>query len=134
MSETRARASLLARWFGSLERNGLSGRRGPPSPAAGDAPGGFAGGRGVVGGLVGDPDGTNGGAVGPEAPGEAGGPTGRAGERGVKSVNPDEGEGGVAVAVTEACSIDSGLDRGAAGVSTARGGAPVETGIDRASF
>src|SRR5450759_600392 len=122
MSETRARASLLARWFGSLERNGLSGRRGPPSPATGMAPGGFAGGRGVVGALDGDPDGTNGGAEIPEAPGEAAGAAGGAGDRGVNSRSPDEGDGGVAVAVTEARPIDSGLGREAAGVSTVRGG------------
>src|SRR5450759_2299881 len=102
MSETRARASLLARWFGSLERNGLSGRRGPPSAATGMAPGGFAGGRGVVGGRGGDPDGTNGGAESPEAAGKAGGAAGGAGDRAVNSGSPEEGDGGVAVAVTEA--------------------------------
>jgi hypothetical protein len=38
----------------------------------------------------------------------------------VNSGNPDEGDGGVAVAVTDARSIDSGLGREAAGVSTVR--------------
>ena len=121
MSETRARASLLARWFGSLDRNGFSGRRDPLSPAKGGATGGLAGGRGAAGGLDGDPDGTNGAAVGPDVPGEAVGRTGGVGAGGVNSGNPDEGDGGVAVAVTDARSIDSGLGRDAAGLSAVRG-------------
>src|SRR5947199_366783 len=49
MSDTSARARRLARWFGSLERNGLTGLRAPPSPTAGDGEGGVAGGGGDAG-------------------------------------------------------------------------------------
>src|ERR1700681_2525266 len=140
MSETRARASLLARWSGSLERNGFRGRRAPPSVAAGDEVGAGAGGRaaggldgrpGAAGGLDGGPDGTNGGADGPDAveggakggadgtgaPGDCGRTEGGA-EGELNSGSPVEGDGGVAVAVTDDRSIDSGLGRGAAGAST----------------
>ena len=48
MSDTRARASRFARWFGSFDRKGLSGRRTPESPAADGVP---------VDGVVGDPNG-----------------------------------------------------------------------------
>src|SRR5690349_3268081 len=40
MSETSARASRFARWLGSLERNGFTGRRAPASATDGEAPGG----------------------------------------------------------------------------------------------
>jgi hypothetical protein len=142
MSETRARASLLARWLGSLERNGFRGRRAPPSPATGDGVGAEVGGRAGVGALDGRPgaapgldgglDGTNGGADGPDAveggvkggadgkgaPGDCGRTEGGVGGE-LNSGSPVEGDGGVAVAVTDDRSIDSGLGRGAAGVSTA---------------
>ena len=65
MSETRARASRLARWLGSLERNGFTGRRAPPSPTAVDAPGGVIGGRGV--GAAGGIDALAAGGVGGDA-------------------------------------------------------------------
>src|SRR5258706_3877152 len=135
MSETRARASLLARWLGSLERNGFRGRRAPPSPVAGgDEMGAGADGRGVTGGLDAGADGTSGGADGPDdveggANGGAEG-TGTPGDCGrtegglagvLNSGSPVEGDGGVAVAVTDDRSIDSGLGRGAAGASTGLG-------------
>src|SRR5712671_2134455 len=134
MSETRARASLLARWLGSLERNGFRGRRAPPSPVAGDESGVGAGGPGLAGGLDGGADGTNGGAEGPDdvedganGGAEGTGPPGDCGRTDgglagvLNSGSPVEGEGGVAVAVTDDRSIDSGLGRGAAGASTGRG-------------
>ena len=100
-----------------------------------------AGGRGVAGGLAGAADGTNGGADGMDdvdcgAKGGADG-TGAPGdcgrtEGGVKgelnSGSPVEGDGGVAVAVTDERSIDSGLGRGAgasAGLGCAGGAAGV---------
>jgi hypothetical protein len=142
MSETRARASLLARWLGSLERNGLRGRRAPPSALAGDELGAGAGGRGVAGGLDGGDDGTNGVADGPDdvevgatggadgtgAPGDCGRTEGGVGGV-LNSGSPVEGDGGVAVAVTDDRSIDSGLGRGAAGASTGLGCAGGEAGV-----
>jgi len=82
---------------------------------------GLAGGLEGAGGRDGDADGTNGGAEGPETPEEPGGTSGGAGDGGVNSGSPVDCDGGVAVAVTEARSTDSGLGLGAAGVSTARG-------------
>ena len=140
MSETRARASLLARWLGSFDRNGLSGRR-APSPVAGDGDG-EGGGACVRGGVAGRaPLGTNGGADGAKgdeagAAGVNGNEVGAAGTNGdaaggvkggtagggVNSGSPDAGEGGVAVAATEARSTDSGLGRDAGGTSEPLGG------------
>ena len=138
MSETRARASRLARWFGSFERNGLRGRLAPPSPGetAGKAPAGVTGDRGgggVGAGAAGRTealDGTNG-ADGPEIAGEEGGVNAggglAAGVNGgvwggeLNSGKPDDGEGGVAVAVTDARSTASGLAWGAIGVSLLTG-------------
>ena len=133
MSETRARASRFARWSGSLERNGLSGRRAPPSPIAGDAPGGVAGGRGGAGRAAGA-EGTNGAADGPvvEVTGRGGGTdaaggapavNGGSGGGGVNSGSPLVGDGGVTVAVTGPRLSDSSRVGRGAGISLARGGA-----------
>src|SRR5438046_6431810 len=134
MSETSARASRLARWFGSLDRNGLRGRRAPPSPIAGDAPGGVAGGRCAAGRLP-VAGGTNGGAegigaravagvngeIGGGAPGP-GGVNGGTGGGGVNSGKLLAGDGGVAVAVTGPRSSGSSRGRGAGGISPVRAG------------
>jgi len=147
MSETSARASLLARWLGSLERNGLSGRRAPPSPIAGDAPGGVAGGAGGRAGFgrLAGVDGTNGGtdATGAEAVGGVNGETG-AGAPGPGGVNGGTGggavnsgrlvagDGGVAVAVTGPRSSGSWrTGRGAAGISAVRMGGGGAAGVGR---
>src|SRR5256885_16507111 len=102
MSETSARASRLARWLGSLKRNGLTGRRAPPSTAE-DAPGGVIGGRDAWagGGIEGE--------VG--AAGGAGGGAGRAEGAagigvGVSATGPVNGLGaGGGVGVTDAADV-----------------------------
>src|SRR5438552_12690621 len=143
LSATMARASHVALGFGSCDRKGMTGRRAPVSPTVGDPPVGVADGReggatrdevaeGTKGGADGPDDGRagmpddigagaglNGGAAGDGVNG-AGGLAGGAGSGGVNSGRPDEGEGGVAVAVTEARSTDSGLGRPAGGASAAR--------------
>src|SRR6478672_7203104 len=118
MSDTSARASLFARWFGSLERNGLRGRLAPPSFVAGaGAEGGVGGGGGgdagrIAGGTKGGPeDGVNG--------GESGGLNG-VGSGEANSGKPDDGDGGVAVAAAVVRSIDSGRGRAAAETSELR--------------
>src|SRR2546423_2202770 len=88
MSETRARASRLARWLGSLERNGFTGRRAPASPTAVDAPGGVIGGRGAGG--VGGIEAVVAGCIGGGA-GRAGGAPGVGG--GVPATEPVNGRG-----------------------------------------
>ena len=122
-----------------MDRKGLTGRRAPVSPTVGDPPVGVADGR--EGGATRDEvaEGTKGGADGPDdgraaAPdgiGAAAGLNGAAagggvngtaggGGGGVNCGRPDDGDGGVAVAVTEARSTDSGLGRPAGGASAAR--------------
>src|SRR5688572_8563744 len=96
MSDTRARASRLARWLGSFERNGLRGRLAPLSPTRG-ADGGVPGARDGVAGR--DPPGTNGAeAGGVKGDDEAGGMNGGTAGGGLNSGSPETGEGGVAVA------------------------------------
>src|SRR6478672_3764071 len=103
MSETRARASRLARWSGSLDRNGFSGRRAPLSPPDWGTLGGVAGGRGGAGARAGVAEGTNGAAGVCEA--SAIGRIGGAGlGAGAAGPDPNSGildpaEAGVAVAV-----------------------------------
>src|SRR5690349_5988080 len=83
MSETSARARRFARWLGSLERNGFSGRRDAASPTAADAPAGVIGGRGVWAAGAGE---VGPGAVGvgaARAVGAGGGASGGVGARGV---------------------------------------------------
>ena len=129
MSETRARASRFARWLGSLERKGLSGRRAPPSALIAEEPeDGVTTGRGGVGDR--EPDGTKGGDAGALKGAAAGAdageiPAGLNGGRGGGGVNSgisDAGDGGVAVAAAVWRSMDSGLGRGAADVSDVRAG------------
>jgi len=142
MSETSARASRFARWSGSLERNGLTGRR---APLAGDATDGVAGGWAAAGRDV---AGTNGGVdvtgavpvggvngdTGTVPIGGVNGVTGAGGTAGAgrgvnggtgggdaNSGSPVLGDGGVAVAVTGPLS-GGRLGRGVAGTSAARGG------------
>src|SRR5688500_578975 len=120
MSDTRARASLFARWLGSFERKGLRGRLAPLS-VAGKAEGGVPGARAGVAGR--EPPGTNGGAAGGlNGDEEAGGMNGGTGGGGLNSGSPDAGEGGVAVAAAAECSTDSGLVRGAPATSAVLGG------------
>src|SRR5216110_1055015 len=134
MSDTSARASRFARWFGSLDKKGLSGRRVPPSPTAGAAPGGVPGRRAAAGRLTGR-DGMNGGADGTDADGAGGvngdtgagaadgGVNGGTGGGGVNSGRLPAGDGGVAVAITGPRSIGCSRPvRGAGGTSLARGG------------
>src|SRR5437868_3035239 len=141
ISDTNARASRFARWFGSLDRKGLSGRRAPPSPIAGAAPGGVAGGRGDVGRLLAGADGTNGGADGTAADcvggvngdigagAAGGGVNGGTGGGGVNSGRLLAGEGGVAVAVTGPRSIGCSRPvRGAGPTSLARAGGGAAAG------
>ncbi|MDP9202424.1 MAG: hypothetical protein M3P26_10910 [Gemmatimonadota bacterium] len=129
MSDTRARASLFARWLGSFERNGLSGRLAPPSLAA---PGPDGGGDWVRGGVAGrEPPGIKGGAAGAVKAGDAGGVKGGAGGGGVNAGNPEAGEGGVAVAATDPRSTDSCLGRAVVGTSTVRGGGGGEAAAGR---
>src|SRR5688572_6259990 len=125
MSDTRARASLFARWLGSFERNGLRGRLAPPSPAS-EPDGGVAGARGGAAGR--EPPGTNGGEAG-EVKGdeEAVGMNGGTAGGGLNSGSPEAGDGGVAVAAGDERSIDSCRALGAAGFSavlSGGGGAP----------
>ena len=142
MSDTSARASLLARWFGSLDRNGFRGRRAPLSPIGVDALGvaiGRDGGAtredvagGTYGGAEGPEDGRLDGAAGEGLKdvaggagvngGAAGGKGGGGGGGGVNSGNPEIGDGGVTVAVTWPRSIGSALGRTGTGASTGRGG------------
>ena len=120
MSDTRARASLLARWVGSFERKGLRGRLVPAS-VAGKLEGGVPGGRLGVAGR--EPPGTNGGADGGvKGDEDGGGMNAGTGGGGLNSGTPDAGEGGVAVAAGEECSTDSGLARGAEATSASLGG------------
>ncbi|MGZ3435543.1 MAG: hypothetical protein ACXU9O_04650 [Gemmatimonadaceae bacterium] len=119
---------------------------------AGDDVGAGAGGRAAAGGLDGrpggaagldgGPDGTNGGADGPDAveggvnggadgtgaPGDCERTEGGVGGE-LNSGRPVEGDGGVAVAVSDDRSIDSGLGRGAAGASTGLGCAGGAAGV-----
>ena len=142
MSDTSARASRLARWFGSFDRNGFSGRRAPLSPIGVDALGvaiGRDGGAtredvagGTYGGAEGPEDGRLDGAAGDGLKdvaggagvngGAAGGKGGGGGGGGVNSGNPETGDGGVTVAVTGPRSIGSALGRTGTGASTGRGG------------
>src|SRR4051812_40362913 len=127
MSETSARARRFARWFGSFERKGFSGRRAPESLTVDGVPaeGVTAADTGEVGGVevaraagVGREaaGGTKGAGAGDEKDGgggaDAGGPLGRKGRAiggGVNSGNPEAGEGGVAVAAALLRSTASGL-------------------------
>src|SRR6266513_395272 len=120
MSETSARASRFARWFGSFDRKGLSGRRAPPSETGDDAAGGVLLGRGGSTGRDGCDDGTKG--DGPDVAGGPPGMKGGTGGGGENSGRPDAGEGGVWVAIACARSPASARLRGAAGASTDRGG------------
>src|SRR5947207_14688169 len=123
MSETNARARRFARWFGSFERNGLSGRRAPLSEIAGDAPGGVVEGRdGAVGwnasagrdctsGRAGGEDGMNGGADSPGADTGWGAAAGRGETGGAEySGTLDTLDGGVCVATAGSRCIGPGLD------------------------
>src|SRR2546423_15608344 len=105
MSETRARASRLARWLGSLERNGFTGRRAPASPTPVDAPGGVIGGPGVggaggiealVAGCIGAGAGRAGGAAGVGVGGPATGPVDGRGAPGGGLVAAGSAVGGAA--------------------------------------
>src|SRR5687768_4747891 len=123
MSDTRARASLLARWLGSFERKGLRGRLVPPS-VAGTLDGGVPGGRVGVAGR--EPPGTNGGADGGlKGDEDAGGMNAGTAGGGLNSGSPDAGDGGVAVAAGEERST-SGLARAAEATSAALGGGGAE--------
>src|SRR5436305_1258232 len=115
MSETSARARRFARWFGSFERKGFSGRRAPESLAADGIPA-----EGVIAGDTGDVAGVEAArADGGGALGRNGGAIGGA----VNSGSPAAGDGGVAVAAALVRSRGSGLaDAAGVGLGAAVGG------------
>src|SRR5258705_10527767 len=111
MSETRARASRFARWLGSFDRNGLSGRLAPPSVEAGET--GLGGGPSVRDGVGGRlAPGTKGGADGAGNGDDAGDEKDGAAGGVANSGSPGVGDGGVAVAAAVARSIASGRGQG----------------------